>query len=53
MFLTPREMDKLQIFTAAQLAQRRKELEKARTKLKETNYYSFWNKKYLKEILNA
>tara|TARA_B100000686_G_C16802886_1_gene987447 strand:- start:6155 stop:6607 length:453 start_codon:yes stop_codon:yes gene_type:complete len=35
------------------LAQRRKELEKARTKLKETNYYSFWNKKYLKEILNA
>ena len=35
------------------LAQRRKELQKARLKLKETNYYSFWNKKYLNEILNT
>lgn len=34
------------------LCQKRTELESARNKLKDTTYYSFWNKEYLKEILS-
>lgn len=35
------------------LCQWRDSLEKARTKLNTTSYYSFWNSEYLKEILNT
>ena len=35
------------------LCQRRDNLNKARAKLAGTNYYSFWDKDYLKEILNV
>lgn len=35
------------------LCQWRDNLEGARKKLSETNYYSFWNQKYLEEILSA
>lgn len=32
------------------LCQHREQLNKAREMLRDTNYYSFWNEKYLKEI---
>jgi hypothetical protein len=35
------------------LCQYRSELERARSKLKNTTYYSFWAEDYLKEILNT
>lgn len=35
------------------LCQPRADLESARAKLKNTNYYSFWNKDYLDEILGT
>lgn len=35
------------------LCQWRDNLEKARSKLKNTTYYSYWAEKYLKEILSA
>ena len=35
------------------LCQWRDNLETARAKLKKTNYYNFWNKDYLDEILNT
>jgi hypothetical protein len=35
------------------LCQWRDKLTSAREKLQKTNYYTFWNKEYLKEILNA
>lgn len=35
------------------LCQWRDNLEKARSKLSNTTYYSFWNEDYLKEILNT
>lgn len=34
------------------LAQNKKELEEARAKLKTTKYYSYWDSKYLKEIMD-
>lgn len=34
------------------LCQPREKLQNAREKLKNTNYYSFWDKEYLDEILN-
>lgn len=34
------------------LCQYRSKLQDARNKLKNTNYYSYWNEEYLKEILN-
>jgi hypothetical protein len=34
------------------LCQWRDNLESARTKLKNSNYYSFWDQEYLKEILS-
>ncbi len=33
------------------LCQKREKLEKARTSLRKTDYYSYWNKEYLEEIL--
>lgn len=35
------------------LCQRRTDLCEARSKLKNTNYYEFWNKEYLEEILKT
>jgi hypothetical protein len=35
------------------LCQKRTDLCEARNKLKNTNYYEFWNKEYLKEILKT
>ena len=35
------------------LGQKRKELEEARDNLRKTDYYSYWNKEYLKEIFNT
>lgn len=34
------------------LCQKREKLNQARKKLFQTNYYEYWNKEYLKEILN-
>ena len=34
------------------LVQNKKELEEARAKLKTTKYYSYWDSKYLKEIMD-
>ena len=38
--------------TSCILVQNKKELEEARAKLKTTKYYSYWDSKYLKEIMD-